>query len=95
MSDLPPEQPAPENLSRSAARAMADRVEAAVSGGNLRDTPMVEAYVQGLCTAAAPRITQAQRDAARAQSSMSASSAATQATQRQQQQVQRPPRSVL
>ena len=94
MSDLPPEQPAPENLSRSAARAMADRVEAAVSAGNLRDTPMVEAYVQSLRTAAAPRITQAQRDAARAESRMSANSTATRAAQRQQQ-VQRPPRSVL
>jgi hypothetical protein len=48
MSDLPPEQPAPENLSRLAARAMADRVEASVFAGSLRDTPMVEAYVESL-----------------------------------------------
>jgi hypothetical protein len=94
MSDLPPERPSPENLSRLAARAMADRVEASVSAGSLRDTPTVEAYVESLRTAAAPRITQAQRDAARVQSRPSANSAATQAMQRQQQ-VQRPPRSVL
>jgi hypothetical protein len=94
MSDLPPEQPAPENLSGSAARAMADRVEASVSAGSLRDTPTVEAYVESLRMAAAPRITQAQRDAARAQSNTSANSAAIQAMQRLQQ-VKRPPRSVL
>jgi hypothetical protein len=94
MSDLPPEQPSPENLSRPAARIIADRVEASVSAGSLRDTPTVEAYVESLRTAATPRFTQAQRDAARAQSSTSAGSAATQATHRQQL-VQRPPRSVL
>jgi hypothetical protein len=94
MSDLPPEQPSPENLSRPAARIMADRVEASVSAGSIRDTPRVEAYVESLRAAAAPRITQAQRDAARAASRTSADSAATETTHRQQQ-VQRPPRSVL
>jgi hypothetical protein len=94
MSDLPPEQISPENLSRPAARAVADRVEAAVSAGSVRDTPRVEAYLESLRTAAAPRITQAQRDAARVQSRTSANSDATQATQRLQQ-VQRQPRSVL
>jgi hypothetical protein len=94
MSDLPPEQISPENLSRPAARAAADRVEAAISAGSVRDTPRVEAYVESLRTAAAPRITQVERDAARTRSSTSANSAAAQATQRQQQ-LQRPPRSVL
>jgi hypothetical protein len=94
MSNLPPEQLSPENLPRSAARAVADRVEASVSADRVRYTPRVEAYVESLRAAASPRITQAQRDAARAHSTTTASSAATQATQRQQQ-VQRPPRSVL
>jgi hypothetical protein len=86
MADLPPQQ--------LAARAVADRVEASVSTGSVRDIPKVEAYVESLRTAAAPRITQARRDAARAHSSTTASSAATQATQRQRQ-VRRPPRSGL
>jgi hypothetical protein len=94
MSDLPPEQRSPENLSRSAARAVADRVEASVAARRVRDTPRVEAYVESRRTAAAPRVRQAERDAARAQSSTSANSTATQATQRQQQ-VPRPRRSVL
>jgi hypothetical protein len=94
MSDLPPEQISPENLSRPAARAAADRVEAAVSAGSVRDTPRVEAYLESLRIAAAPRITQAQRDAARVRSSTSAGAAATQATHRHEQ-LQRPARSVL
>jgi hypothetical protein len=94
MSDLPPEQISPENLSRPAARAAADRVEAAISADSVRDTPRVEAYLESLSTAAAPRITQVERDAARARSSTTATFAATHASQRQQQ-LQRPPRSVL
>jgi hypothetical protein len=87
MADLPLQQ-------LSAARAVADRAAAFVSAGRVRDTQRVEAYVESLRTAAASRITQAQRDAARARSSKSARSAATQATQRQHQ-VRRPPLAVL
>ncbi|HEX3573722.1 MAG TPA: hypothetical protein VHU42_03890 [Rhodopila sp.] len=94
MSDLPPEQISPENLSRPAARAAADRVEAAVSAGIVHDTPRVEAYVESLRTVASPRVTQAQREAARIQSRTSASSMATEAAHRHQQ-VQRPPRAIL
>jgi hypothetical protein len=85
MADRPPEQLSPENLSRSAARAAAGRV---------RDSWKAETHEESLHTAAAHRITQAQRDAARAHSSTTASSTATRATQRQQQ-AQRPSRSVL
>jgi hypothetical protein len=80
-----PDLPARDNLPRPVAQAIADRVEAGVSAGAVRDIPKVEAYVESPGEMTGRRITQAHRDAARNQSSTSTSSTTTQTAQRQQQ----------
>jgi hypothetical protein len=90
-SDLSSALPAPDGLSRLEARNLARQIGAAIASGVIRDTPGTEAYMENLCRTVATewRVSQAQRDAARAAAVSETSSTSSQQAAQRQQAVQR------
>lgn len=83
-SSLPTNLPTAEDLSRREAASLANRVSAAMSTGAVRETPAAEVALDTLRNRAAQPITQAQRDASRAQARPAPFTGADQASQRAQ-----------